>query len=189
MSQPRTPAQVLLEARQKDSRQKRAKVLAVVDEMNAAGDQISFLAVARAAGVSNWLVYSDGVREHIESARKGQNGTKSRQKSEGSTASTASLATDLELTRAELRRVREDRDRLKKAVQRGLGQQIDQAGSADLIARIDELTSQLQQRDEALAAVTTAREQLQTALTEAQDDLIAVRSALRNMMRDQNGPE
>jgi seryl-tRNA synthetase len=179
----------LLEARQKDSRQKRAKVLAVVDEMKDAGDRITFLGVARAAGVSNWLVYSDGVREHIEAARKGQSSTKSRQKSEGSTASTASLTTDLELTRAELRRVREDRDKLKGAVQRALGQQVDQAGSTDLIARINELTTQLQHRDEALAAVTTVRDQLQTALTEAQDDLIAARSALRNMMRDQNRPE
>lgn len=37
--------------------------------------------------------------------------------------------------------VREDRDHLEAAVQRGLGQQADQAGAADLIARINELTT------------------------------------------------
>ncbi|MEN8654840.1 DUF6262 family protein [Streptomyces sp. 21So2-11] len=189
MSKTRTPAEVLLEARQKDSREKRAKVLAVVDEMKTKGDRITFLGVAKAAGVSNWLVYSEGVREHIEAARKGQDGTKSRQQSEGARASAASLATDLELTRAELRKVRADRDKLKGAVQRGLGQQVDQTGTADLIARIDELTAQLQQRDDGLMSVTAERDQLRTALAEAQDDLIAARTALRNMMRDQNRAE
>lgn len=58
--EPRTPAQVLLESRQKDSREKRAKVLAVVDTMKADGDPITFLTVAERAGVSNWLVYAEG---------------------------------------------------------------------------------------------------------------------------------
>lgn len=37
---------------------------------------------------------------------------------------------------ADLRIVRDERDRLKAKVQRGLGQQVDQAGSAELVARI-----------------------------------------------------
>jgi hypothetical protein len=32
------------------------------------GNSVTFTAVARAAGVSTWLVYADGVREHIERA-------------------------------------------------------------------------------------------------------------------------
>ncbi|MFD0443921.1 hypothetical protein ACFQ10_17980 [Streptomyces indonesiensis] len=72
MTAKRTPADVLREARKQDSLAKRTRVLAVVDEMKAKGEPITFLGVAKAAGVSNWLVYAEGVREHIEAARKSQ---------------------------------------------------------------------------------------------------------------------
>ncbi len=66
MTAKRAPADVLREARKQDSLAKRMRVLAVVDDMKANGDPMTFLAVARKAGVSNWLVYAEGVREHIE---------------------------------------------------------------------------------------------------------------------------
>jgi hypothetical protein len=44
------------------------------------GQPITFLGVAGAAGVSNWLVYAKGVREHIETARKGQQGLRRRER-------------------------------------------------------------------------------------------------------------
>lgn len=163
---------------------KRAKVLAVVDDMKAKGEPVTFLGVAKAAGVSNWLVYAEGVREHIEAARKGQTGARSREQKAGSTASSASLATDLELTRTEFRKVREERDRLKAAVQRGLGQQVDQVGSAELVTRIQELNGQLQQRDSELTAARAEAERLRAELEEAQDNLGGLRVALKQMMRD-----
>lgn len=64
----RTPAQVLREARRRDSRTKRARVLDAVQEMARHGDRITFAAVARAANLSTWLTCADGVHEHIESA-------------------------------------------------------------------------------------------------------------------------
>lgn len=186
MTAKRTPADVLREARKQDSLAKRAKVLAVVEDMKAQGEPITFLGVARNAGVSNWLVYAEGVREHIEAARKGQAGTRSRQRSEGATASTASLATDLELARAELRKVRGERDRLKAAVQRGLGQQVEGESSRELVARVQELTEVNQVLAGRVRAAETERDELRGALDEREDDLIAARAALRNMMRDQN---
>ncbi|MFI6697481.1 DUF6262 family protein [Streptomyces sp. NPDC050509] len=188
MTTKRTPADVLREARKKDSLAKRAKVLAVVDDMKAKGEPITFLGVAKAARVSNWLVYAEGVREHIEAARKAQTAGKVRQRKTGAVASPASMATDLELARAELRALREERDRLKAAVQRGLGQQVGQAGHAELVARINELTATNQALADKLTRAEADRDGLQPALTEAQDDLISARQALRNMMRDQNRP-
>jgi seryl-tRNA synthetase len=182
----RTPADVLREARRKDSLAKRARVLAVVDDMKASGEPITFLGVTRAAGVSNWLVYAEGVREHIEAARKGQQGTQRRERQAGTVASAASLAVDLELARAELKRVREDRDRLKAKVQRGLGQQIDQSGNIELERRIRKLGSELQQRDAALAEVRADRDELQGKLSEAEDTVGALRRSLKQMMRDQS---
>ena len=49
----REPAQVLREARQKDSDRKRSKVFKTVDTMRRAGTPITFASVARTAGVSN----------------------------------------------------------------------------------------------------------------------------------------
>ncbi|MGW5335853.1 hypothetical protein [Streptomyces bauhiniae] len=72
MSESRTPAQVLRDARQKDSRDKRARVLSVVDQLVAENEPVTFTGVARAANVSHWLVYAEGMREHIEAARHRQ---------------------------------------------------------------------------------------------------------------------
>ncbi|MFZ4162048.1 hypothetical protein ACOZDE_27080 [Streptomyces griseoincarnatus] len=60
------------------------------------------------------------MREHIEAAMKGQ---------AGADTSTASLATDFALIRDENKALGEERDRLKKAVQRSSGAQLDQVGT------------------------------------------------------------
>ncbi|MFJ2258597.1 DUF6262 family protein [Streptomyces sp. NPDC087844] len=183
---PRTPAQVLLESRQKTSREKRAKVLAVVDQMKADGAPITFLSVAKRAAVSNWLVYASGVREHIEAARSGQAVAMTRQRKEGSVASLASLATDLKSARAQVRALTEERDRLRAAVQRSLGERVDAVSAKDLVARIQELTVANQHLAAKLARSEADARILQTELDEAQDDLAAARTVLRNMMRDQS---
>ena len=72
MSGSRTPAEALRAARQRDSQDKRAKVLAVVEDMVRREEPVTFAAVAKEAGVSNWLVYAEGVRERIEQARRRQ---------------------------------------------------------------------------------------------------------------------
>jgi hypothetical protein len=113
----RTPAQVLREARARDSEIKRGRVLKTLDEMAAAGEQITFLRLARTAGVSNWLVYAEGLREHIEEAIEKQ-GKAVREVEVGSAASAESLAADLELATAELRALRAERDRLKAGMAR-----------------------------------------------------------------------
>ncbi len=186
MTDKRTPGDVLREARRKDSLTKRTHVLAVVDDMKAKGEPISFLAVAKKAGVSNWLVYAQGVREHIEAARASQAGTRRREHQAGASVSPASLAVDLELTRAELKQVRDERDRLKAKVQRGLGQQIDQAGNVELETRIRELGDELRQSAEALAQSRAERDRLQNELDEALDTLGGLRASIKQMMREQS---
>jgi hypothetical protein len=62
----------LAAARATDSRDKRRRALEALRALEAAGEAITFPAVARAAGVSTWLVYAGGVREHVEMARRRQ---------------------------------------------------------------------------------------------------------------------
>ncbi|WP_406341291.1 DUF6262 family protein [Streptomyces sp. NBC_01578] len=135
MNAKRTPAEVLAESRRRDSRLKRAKVLETIEEMTGRGDPVTFAAVAKAARVSNWLVYAGGVREHIEAARSQQAARDLRNRTTGTSASTTGLKTDLALARQEITSLRTDRDKLTDALRRQLGQQLDQAPSQDLITR------------------------------------------------------
>jgi hypothetical protein len=59
-------------ARAKDSHDKRRRALAAIDALQAADTPITAAAVARAASVSTWLLYTDGVREHLDAARRRQ---------------------------------------------------------------------------------------------------------------------
>jgi hypothetical protein len=137
----RVPAEVLKAARLRDSQTKRTKVLAVLHDMVARGEPVAFAAVAKTAGVSNWLVYAEGVREHIDAARARQ-AMHPPKPSTGASVSSAGLKTDLALARQEITALREERDKLKDAVRRQLGQQLDQVGTGKLVARIDELSRQ-----------------------------------------------
>lgn len=186
MTAKRRPSEVLAASRRKDSREKRAKVLAVVDEMVARGDAVTFTSVAKAAGVSNWLVYAEGVREHIETARKQQAGKGRRDRQAGLSPSAASLQTDLELSRQEIAELRAERDRLKAAMQRQLGQQLDQIGSADLIARVEELTRQNDELATERDTLRLEKTELEARVEELEDDLAAARSSLRRMIRAEN---
>ena len=62
-------AAALKAARAKDSELKRRRALAALQALETTGAAITFTAVAKAAGVSTWLVYAEGVREHIDAAR------------------------------------------------------------------------------------------------------------------------
>jgi len=67
-----TRTQAMLAARAKASHDKRQRVLAAVRALEAAGTPVTQAAVAAAARVSTWLVYADGVREHVQAARQRQ---------------------------------------------------------------------------------------------------------------------
>ncbi|WP_327298996.1 MULTISPECIES: DUF6262 family protein [unclassified Streptomyces] len=182
----RTPGDVLRETRKKDSKTKRAKVLATVDAMKTRGEAVSFLAVARTAGVSSWLVYAEGVREHIEAAMKSQAKADRRTRQAGRDASAVSLATDLALVREENKALRDECDRLKKAVQRSLGAQLDQAGTKELNQRVNELLAAVEritlERDE----IRAERDDFKRRLTETEDDLSAAREAGKRMLKQIN---
>ncbi|RKR88287.1 uncharacterized protein DUF4164 [Micromonospora pisi] len=185
MSEPRTPGQVLREARQKDSLTKRTRVLSVVDQLLADNEPVTFTGVARAANVSHWLVYADGVREHIEAARRRQGRTAAND-ARTSARTPPGWKVEKQLLREDNRRLREDVERLKAAVRRNLGQQLDQFGAADLGARVDELTTDNRRLQDELAKAQARIEQLASQLKEAEDDLAAARTSIRRLIRTEN---
>ncbi|CPR56978.1 Uncharacterised protein [Mycobacteroides abscessus subsp. abscessus] len=90
------------------------------------------------------------------------------------------MRTDLELARQDNRTLRSEIARLTNALRAQLGQQLDHHNTTDLRTRIEELL-------EAKRELADENQRLQGQLTEAQDDLIAVRASLRQMICDTTG--
>jgi hypothetical protein len=184
MTTHRTPASVLKESRQRDSHQKRARVFAAVDEIKQTETPITFALIARAAQVSTWLVYADGVREYIKAGRDYQAAQPHREELAGTRVSDVSLRTDLELARQDNRALRAEIARLTQALREQLGHQLDDHNSTHLRLRIEELLQANTELHNANAELAEDNCKLRDQLTEAQDDLIAVRASLRQMIRD-----
>lgn len=103
-NQARTAA--LKAARAKDSQHKRQRTLAALEALEATGASITFTAVAKAAGVFTWLVYADGIREHIDAARRRQahhSTAPAPTPSSKHTTTSASLRTDLAIAREQIK--------------------------------------------------------------------------------------
>ncbi|OCC11949.1 DUF6262 family protein [Streptomyces sp. PTY087I2] len=186
MTSSRTPGQVLQEARRKDSRDKRARVLHTLDDLLVRGEAVTFTAVAKAARVSTWLVYAPGVREHIEAARVQQASTTTSSGGTRPAGSTKSTRTDREVLRADNQRLRAQVSDLKEALHRQLGRQLDQLQTTDLTERIGELTAQNQELNNHVTRLQHEKQQLERTLTEVNDDLAAARASLRRMIRTEN---
>ena len=172
-------------ARQRDSHEKRAHVRATIENMLLAGDPVTFTSVARTARVSTWLVYAEGVREHIESAIQQQR-SQPDDKHCDDPASIASLRTDLALARSEIARLRADNDKLRRNTQRLLGQQLDQHDSGELLARVDSLVAENRGLTDKLLQSTQDKVGLQKQITELEEDVAASRTALRRMIKEQS---
>jgi phage shock protein A len=176
--------QALFSARRRDSDAKRARVCDTVQKMLIAGEQVTFTGVARQAKVSSWLVYADGVRELVDSAIRQQ--AEEPLEANRSVATPASLRTDLALAREEVNRLRTDNDKLRRNVQRLLGQQLDQVKNRDLLARVDNLVSQNGQLTGELGQATLDNANLRKQIIDLEEDIVAVRTALRRMIREQS---
>jgi hypothetical protein len=180
----RTPADVLREARRRDSDRKRDQVFRTVDAMKREGAPINFAAVARTAKVSHWLVYADGVREYIETARSAQAAEPAQAKRHGRSASEASLRTDLQLVKQDNRRLRQEIDQLKNALREQLGNRLEVASTESLRRRNDQLAEANNRYRSENACLTTELDEVRAQLAVAADELTATRTSLRRMIRD-----
>ncbi|MDP9999036.1 DUF6262 family protein [Pseudarthrobacter sulfonivorans] len=173
---PRTPAQVLLESRQKESRKKRAAVTRELDAMLEDGDPITFVKVARRANVSTWVVYSPGTREQVQRAI-----TKQRHPDAATSqpAGIESLRADLALARQEITVLRCEREDLREKLRQALGRQLNNLSTAPLVDRLNRLAGEL-------AETRASNTELNLQVTALQDDLTAARTSLRRMIRERN---
>jgi hypothetical protein len=71
-------------------------------------------------------------------------------------------------------------------VQRGLGHQVNQAGTGELVTRIKDLVAKLERQDAELAQTRAEVARLASERDAALDEIAGLRAALRQMTRQQN---
>ena len=183
-------AAALKAARAKDSELKRRRALAALEALEASGAAITFTAVAKAAGVSTWLVYADGIREHIDAARHRQSNhhrrTDTPTASSTQPATLTSLRTDLAIAREQIKMLRTERDKLQQRLRLQLGAELEAPDRARLTARVADLETinrqLVAQRDAHAIEAQTAKGRV----TELEDELSAARESLRRVIKAQN---
>ena len=117
--------------------------------------------------MSTWLVYADGVREHLRKppgAARPSTGTlpaPAAPPARGEPVTHAGLRTDLAVARDEIRRLRADLDKLRGRLRLQLGAEIERPDRAELIARVATLEAAnrqfLAERDARAAEADTAQ--------------------------------
>ncbi|HEX9177502.1 MAG TPA: hypothetical protein VF874_15980 [Mycobacterium sp.] len=183
-------AAALKAARAKDSDVKRRRTLAALQTLEATGTAITFTAVAEAAGVSTWLVYADGIREHIDAARNRQNnqhnGTGTPTAPSRQPATQDSLRTDLAIAREQIKTLRSERDKLQQRLRLQLGAELEAPDRAHLTARVTDLETINRQLVAERDARTIEADAAKRRVTELEDELSAARESLRRVIKAQN---
>jgi hypothetical protein len=183
-------AAALKAARTKDSELKRRRALDALQTLENTSAAITFTAVAKAAGVSTWLVYADGIREHIDAARHRQHnhhrGTDTPTASSTQPATSDSLRTDLAIACEQIKTLRTERDKLQQRLRLQLGAELEAPNQARLTARVADLETINRQlvaeRDARSIEADTAKRRA----TELEDELSAARESLRRVIKAQN---
>jgi hypothetical protein len=183
-------ASALHAARAADSAAKRTRVREAIGTLEAAGTPVTATAVAQAAGVSTWLVYAGGLREHLDAARRRQaRPSATRGPAAGHAPPTpAGLRTDLALAREEIRKLRAEQGRLRDRLRLQLGAEIDGPDPAALIARVADLETLARKLTAERDARAAEAHQAQRRIRDLEDDLTAARETLRKAIKDNNRP-
>jgi hypothetical protein len=182
-------AAALKAARAKDSELKRRRTLAALEALEASGASITFTAVAKAAGVSTWLVYADGIREHIDAARHRHahhGAAPAPTPSAKRTTTSDSLRTDLAIAQEQIKTLRTERDKLQQRLRLQLGAELEAPDRAHLTARVADLEAINRQLVAERDARATEADTAKSRVTELEDELSAARESLRRVIKAQN---
>jgi hypothetical protein len=182
-------AAALKAARAKDSELKRRRTLAALEALEASAESITFTAVAKAAGVSTWLVYAEGIREHIDAARHRQahhGAAPAPTPSAQRTTTSDSLRTDLAIAQEQIKTLRAERDKLQHRLRLQLGAELEAPDRAHLTARVADLEAINRQLVAERDARTIEADTAKSRVGELEDELSAARESLRRVIKTQN---
>jgi chromosome segregation ATPase len=184
-------AQAMLAARAKANQDKRQRALAAVQALETAGTPVTATAVATAAGLSTWLAYADGIREHIEATPHRQTDhepgpSTAAPPRRGEPVTQTSLRTNLTTARDETRQLRTEQDKLHAQLRLQLGTEIQEPDRAELTTRIATLETSCRKLATEHDAHATETNHTQQRIHELEDDLTTARKSLRRVTRQAN---
>ncbi len=164
---------------------KQTHTLATIEQMLERGTQVTFVEVQRTAGVSTWFVYNNPtIRQAIESAIRVQHEHHAVETTKPLDDRTLpGLRAELTNARAEVHDLREERDRLRRRLQRDLGDQVDAHGKRELLERLRVLEQENSQLQDTLRTTTTELATTKRERDTAVADLEGTQLALRQTMR------
>lgn len=174
-----TGGEAMVTTRRLDSQLKRERVAAAVDALATTGRELSIAAIARHAGVSRKFIYTHpDLRAQVEQRAQQAVAGASAQAVVDGRVTVASLRTDLANANAQNQRLRQQlraaEQRLSEALGRDIAAEIDPGAE-----RPDELRRQLH-------AAQTQIFELREQLTDAREELDAVREINRELLADRN---
>jgi acetyl esterase/lipase len=176
----RQPPPHLVAAQQKHSRDKRLRVRAALQAMLDEGAIITFAEVARRAGVSRSLVYTQGIREDIEIGRAQPTRPNHRP------AAAPVPRTEVLLLKKRNDKLRSEVLELRRALREKLGAEVEFGDAASLRHEIDELQHDNDSLRSRIGELNTQLDAERTLRIEAEDALSASRELVKKMIRDDN---
>lgn len=184
MNTPDRRTERLVANRRAAAAEKQAHTVATIERMLERGAKINFVEVQRTAGVSTWFVYNNPtIRLAVESAIRAQHDHQAAEATKPLDDRTlAGLRTELANARVEIRDLREERDRLRRFLQRDLGDQVDARSKRELLERLRVLEKENSQLQDSLRTTTTEAATMKRERDTAVADLEGTQLALRQTM-------
>jgi chromosome segregation ATPase len=180
---PRTHSQTpqhLTAAQRKLSADKRQRVRTALQTLMDEGINVTFAEVARRAGVSRSLVYTDGVREDIEAAR-------------AQPVSTSRQPRAVPVPRGEIQLLKQRNDKLRgeiadlrRALRDKLGEEVEFGNAASLRQEIQELRHDNDTLRTHIGELSSQLDDERTQRIDAEDALAASRELVKKMIREDN---
>ncbi|GAA1129558.1 hypothetical protein GCM10009582_28430 [Arthrobacter flavus] len=165
-------------------------MIRTLETQTRSGRPVTVAGIARAAGVSTWLIYN--VPDLLVAVRRA-GGTEShapdtvKNRTRNSAPSPASLRNELALLNARLTKATMERDQLKKALKARIGEQLELETPTELKAHISILERALKRARLDLEEAGTNSDLLHDKLEESQDQLRAAQRINKMLMRESSG--
>lgn len=167
--------------------EKQTHTLATLEQMLGRGARVTFVEVQRTAGVSTWFVYNNPIiRSAVESAIRAQHDHHAAEAANPVDDRTLpGLRAELANARAEIRDLREERDQLRRRLQRDLGDQVDAHSKRELLERLRVLEQENAQLQDALrtktAELAATKRERDTAVADLEGTQLALRQTMRQV--------
>lgn len=176
----------LITAKKKESKTKQALVRKAITRLINSSELLTVSSVARAAGVSRWLIYNTPELKTAVTRAAAQQRATWAQGHEQAGITPKGAVTELLRLQERLATVTRQRDHYKRAVNTNLAETLAGRNPEQMAGYISELESQLSSERKSTDQARTAISLLEAQVEDLNDQLRAAQSINRTMMKQRN---